>query len=111
METMMMLSPEDPGWARAWGESTRVYGDPACAHPAAGGGAGPGRTGRLPGARPRRDLRSGLRLRTGGAVMTGSVPCRVVVFADQRVGRRGRGVAWQAHNADRRMERAMRSEE
>jgi len=39
--------------------------------------------------------------------MTGSVPCRVVVFADQRVGRRVRGVAWQAHNADRRMERAM----
>src|SRR3990167_2983400 len=36
METMMMLSPEDPGWARAWGEITRVYGDPACAHPAAG---------------------------------------------------------------------------
>ena len=36
METMMMLSPEDPGWARGWGEITRVYGDPACAHPAAG---------------------------------------------------------------------------
>jgi len=36
MKTMKMLSPDDPGWARAWGEIARVYGDPACAHPEAG---------------------------------------------------------------------------
>ena len=35
------------------------------------------------------------------------VPCRVIVFADRKIGRRGRGVAWQAHNADPRMERVM----